>query len=251
MFPCESYERSAFSSPTLPSRESQVEAFRRGLLSLRSRRFGAVGEMLVQGVAGFRRAGSLHHDLFDEAEDDRVEVKLSAVNEPWSTPLRPDTLLQCLSEASERRSVRFDAWRGRRFDCSFLQIKRSCFDVLFYCMLFEDVVLIFRMEASRLLSAAEIREAKANGRRLDAVDVGFTEKQHYGGGEGGQFRVTERTLELHLERFLHSVVSYERFLSLFEGATGDPEWSAAYGRSTTARASRRTRPISLGESRCP
>jgi hypothetical protein len=162
------------------------------LFRLNTRRLGAVGELLVQRLTDVERSRSVHHDLYDARQGERIEVKFSTVLACWETALRPDTLEAVLREASgEGRAIASDAWAGARFDCNIQQVKPAEFDILYYGLFFADGVLLFRCTAGDV-----------------AAMPGWSAKQHKGNTGEGQFHLNARHLPYHLEHHFDQRLGY-------------------------------------------
>lgn len=162
------------------------------LFSLNTRRMGTVGELLVARLADAGKGHSVHHDLYDSARGERIEVKFSTVLACWETPLRLDTLEAVLREAAgQGRAVASDAWANARFDCNIQQVKPAEFDVLYYGLFFSDCVMLFRCLAADIPTMP-----------------GWSAKQHKGNTGEGQFHLTARSLPYHLEHHFFERLGY-------------------------------------------
>lgn len=186
-----------------------VKTFQNGIFKLRTRRFGTVAELLVQKLLSANKSRTIFHDLFDEANDHRIEVKFSTVNRVCDLTITPDTLLDCISTASEDRSVPYAEWERYRFGCNIQQIKRTEFDFLYYGLFFSDQIVIFRIPADQILTTKEIS-------KYGGVNIGYSDKQHKGNIGEGQFFITNKTLPLHLEHYLYRSITYEQFLDIMK-----------------------------------
>lgn len=92
---------------------------RDGIFALHTRRFGTVTEIMVRRLIHCREAASLLHDLYDDAEHHRIEVKFSRVQKKHETPVAEETVLRCIEEAtSANRLVPFSSWEAYAFDCN-------------------------------------------------------------------------------------------------------------------------------------
>jgi len=76
-------------------------------------------------------------------------------------------------------------------------VKRKQFDVLYYGLFFSDCILVFRIN----------REAIGS-------DIRYSDRQHLGNVGEGQFHLTSRTLQFHLDNYLYRRLTYEEFLEL-------------------------------------
>jgi hypothetical protein len=169
-----------------------------GIFALRTRRFGSVAECMVKRLRKYGKAKSLFHDLFDEEKGDRIEVKFSTVLKKAEKAVTEESVLVCIEEATaENRMVAFPNWEQYKFDCNIQQVKRLEFEVLFYGLFFSDCIKIFRVESS------DIRENRLGG------DIGYSDKQHKGNVGEGQFHINDKTLQTHLDKYLHKTLTYE------------------------------------------
>jgi len=140
------------------------ETLRDGIFALHTRRFGSVAEVLIQRLVKLGKARSLFHDLFDDIERHRVEVKFSVVRKRAEIPITEATVLRAIEGAtSEKRMVHFDDWKTVDFDCNIQQIKRAEFDVLYYGLFFADSVAVFRIRSSENRSSDSIFRLPAQG----------------------------------------------------------------------------------------
>lgn len=57
--------------------DKKIKNFRNGLLSLNTRRFGAVSEAIVRDFMQMKDSGNMKYNLYDPVEDCRVEVASS------------------------------------------------------------------------------------------------------------------------------------------------------------------------------
>ena len=175
------------------------EELRDGIFALNTRRFGTVAEIMVKKLKGLGKAQSMFHDLFDAGSSQRVEVKFSRVGQNLDK-LTEHNLLECiLKEQGTDRRVKFADWTKHKFLCNIQQVKRSEFEVLYYGMFFDDCIKVFRIEP----------------KDIDA-SIGYGDKQHKGNVGEGQFHITEKTLQTHLDRFLIQTLTYGELLILLQ-----------------------------------
>ena len=176
---------------------------REGIFALNTRRFGSVAECMVQKLLKCSKARSLFHDLYDGEHQHRIEVKFSRVQKKAETTVTERTVLRCIEESTaENRMVPFSDWRQNQFDCNIQQIKRVEFEVLYYGLFFADCIKIFRIQSS------EIRDNSAGGR------IYYSDRQHKGNIGEGQFHINDKTLQIHLDYYLHTSLSYEELREL-------------------------------------
>jgi len=103
-----------------------AEKLRDGIFALRTRRFGSVAECMVKRLLNCSLARSLFHDLYDDAQQRRIEVKFSVVQKKAERTVTEQTVLRCIEEATaENRMVAFSEWRQHEFDSNIQQLKRA------------------------------------------------------------------------------------------------------------------------------
>ena len=179
------------------------ETLREGIFALRTGRFGSVAECMVKRLRKYGKARSRFHDLFDEQSGRRVEVKFSTVRKKAERKVTEETVLQCIEEATaEQRLVAFQDWPRYQFDSNIQQVKPRKFDVLYYGLFFSDCVKIFCIRKSDIKTRAE------------GGDIGYSDKQHSGNVGEGQFHLTEKNLEIHLEKYLFTTLTYSELYQL-------------------------------------
>lgn len=175
------------------------DVFRRGIFNLRTRRFGTVAELLIQNLLGAEKGRSQFHDLYDDKQGHRVEVKFSTVNTASGAPINLSNLLSAIEQAGRERAVPFDAWKDFVFDCNIQQVKIAEFEILYYGLFFSDQIVIFKIESAGILRDPRIL---------------FSNKQHKGNVGEGQFHINNRTLQHHLDNYLHRAITYSDFIAL-------------------------------------
>ena len=182
------------------------ETLRLGIFALRTRRFGSVAECMVERLRKCGKARSQYYNLLDDLTGERIEVKFSTVQQKARHTVTLETVLKCIEDAiSEREPVPFSRWQQYRFDCNIQQVKPREFEVLFYGLFFADGVRIFR------ITRADVRTRAAGG------DIGYSDKQHKGNVGEGQFHITEKNLQLHLDRYFYKALSYDELYQLLAG----------------------------------
>lgn len=175
------------------------EQLRDGIFALNTRRFGTVAEIMVKKLKQLDKGRSLFHDLYDTNAEQRIEVKFSRVGQNLDK-LTETNLLECiLKEQGTDRRVTFANWQQHKFLCNIQQVKRTEFEVLYYGMFFDDCVKIFRITPDK----------------IDA-SIGYGDKQHKGNTGEGQFHITEKTLQTHLDRFYQHTLTYQELLDLLK-----------------------------------
>jgi hypothetical protein len=174
------------------------QELRDGIFALHTRRFGRIAEHMIQALAGLGKARGRFHDLFDDLEEHRVEVKFSRVLRSNEVPVESGSVLQAINEARapERMVSLSEAWEAL-WDCNIQQIKRAEFDVLYYGLFFSDCVICFRASTSLVHELP-----------------GYSDFQHKGNVGEGQFHLTPLTLRYHLEHHRRFDLTYDELLNV-------------------------------------
>ena len=141
---------------------------------------------------------SLFHDLYDDIENHRVEVKFSVARKRSETRINEATVLRCIAEAkSEERMIALNEWSKFDFGCNIQQIKRVEFEILYYGVFFSDCVTIFKIKRDEI------------GSRIQ-----YSDRQHKGNIGEGQFHINRRTMQVHLDNYLYQTLPYDVLLQL-------------------------------------
>jgi hypothetical protein len=178
-------------APSPPVGEA-LNAFRDGIFQLKTRRFAQVTELMVRRLTGANDALNIHHDLYQQDSQSRIEVKFCVVRQRADERIDATNVLKVIaSAAAQNRRIEFADWSAHQFTCNIQQVKRDEFDVLYYGLFFDDVVQVFR------ISSALINER-----------VSFSKTQHKGNVGEGQFHITHHNLHRHLEQFHLCTLSY-------------------------------------------
>jgi hypothetical protein len=169
-----------------------------GIFNIRTRRFGTIAEVMVKRLVKLGKSKSQFHDLYDDMEKHRVEVKFSTVRRTNDRKITENTVLQCIEdEVATNREVKFIDWMHTEFDCNIQQIKRAEFEVLYYGLFFSDKVVIFRIHSNKIGS-----------------QISYSDKQHKGNEGEGQFHINDKTLQIHLDNYLYKILTYEQLFQL-------------------------------------
>lgn len=152
------------------------DRFRDGIFALRTRRVGAVGEMLVKRLVSLGKAQNQFHDLYDDIHGHRTEVKFCTVLKKAEIAITESTVLKAVELAlAENRMVRVADGMTTVFDCNVQQVKPRFFEILYYGLFFADEVMLFR----------------ATTEQVEAMP-GYSPKQHAGNVGEGQFHITQK-----------------------------------------------------------
>ena len=175
------------------------DTFREGVFALQTRRFGSVAEVMIERLLQYKKGVNQFHDLYDDKNNKRVEVKFSKVLKAAETRVTASTVFACLEESlSVNRFIPFKKWKSFKFDCNIQQIKKAEFDILYYGLFFFDKVIIFKIDSAD----------------ITPKNVGYSDKQHKGNVGEGQFHINQDTLALHLKKYQYKCLTYEKLLDL-------------------------------------
>jgi hypothetical protein len=171
-----------------------------GIFALHTRRFGTVAEVLVKIMANANWGKSISHDLYDEKNLKRIEVKFSrALRKNISTIKETNILEQIVSADDKIRMFASTEWEEYQFDCNIQQIKRKEFEVLYYGIFFSNVVQIFKIRSSDIGRDKELQ---------------YSDKQHSGNVGEGQFHLNKKTYVHHKKKYFKKELTYEQILDL-------------------------------------
>ena len=171
-----------------------------GIFSVNTRRFGTVAEVMVKRLVKLGRSRTQFHDLYDDLENKRVEVKFSTVRKKNSRAITEDSVLDCIEdELSTNRQIKFSEWANYEFDCNIQQVKKDQFEILYYGLFFSDTVIIFRIDSQNIGS-----------------QIYYSDKQHKGNEGEGQFHINEKTLQIHIDNYQYNILTYDELYELLK-----------------------------------
>lgn len=176
-----------------------VKTFRDNLFAMNTRRFGKVMELLIKNMTDTYFSENIHHDLntyenvhtnFDT--NTRIEVKFSRAERKHNRVITDFNVMDVIErEGLSVRMFPFVEWQDTSFDCNIQQVKKDQFDVLFYGVLFADRAVIFMATPDQI--GAEMR---------------YSDKQHKGNKGEGQFHLTPKTFQYHLDNHKFITLGY-------------------------------------------
>jgi len=174
------------------------DELREGIYALNTRRFGSLAEVMIARIVQLGKGKALFHDLYDDIEEKRVEVKFSRALRKDKMRVTRETVLDCIRDATrEYRLVSYDKRFSTEFDCNIQQVKRTEFDVLYYGIFFADRIAIFRIESSEI-----------------GPDIYYSDKQHKCNVGEGQFHINQDTLRYHEGTYLYQTLTYQELLDV-------------------------------------
>ena len=122
----------------------------------------------------------------------KAEIKLSRAK----VQVQGDVVAKVMSPLSNEY-VNFDSEED--FLCNFQQVKPAEFGVIHYGIFFNDVIMLFKATSIQIENDAKIY---------------YTDKQHKGNVGEGQFAITRRHIQHHLDNYLTEVMSWEKFVEI-------------------------------------
>ena len=180
--------------------QNQVDSFRDGIFALRTRRFGTVAELMIEGLYGFTKSHNQFHDRFDEKRGERIEIKFSTVTRSHKSVItKSNVISQCIDADPQLSALCSNDIDSIPFDCNIQQVKTNEFDELYYGLFFRDRIAIFKMTSEEVLNCP-----------------GFSNKQHKGNLGEGQFHLNQSTINWHLENHLLQWITYSELYGIFE-----------------------------------
>ena len=174
-----------------------AEKLRDLIFSLHTRKFGTVAEKLSESVLiklglVVNKSDSIHYDR--KINDSKDEIKASRVLAKSTLDLETNNILEALEKHEVQRHVNLNQAQEVEWDSNIQQVKTDCFQSLWYCLFFADKVCIFK------ISNTQIHED---------TNISYSDKQHKGNVGEGQFHVTNKNINYHLENYLVKTLTYE------------------------------------------
>ena len=158
-----------------------IQEFKEGIFSLRTRRFGTVAEYMIKVLISVEMSSNLASEM------NRIEVKFSTVmKKSTSTITEQNVIQQILASTVEHRMMDSHEIFDSKFDCNIQQVKTSEFDILYYGLFFQDRIAIFKVNSHDVFSLPN-----------------YSNKQHRGNEGEGQFHLNEKTIQFHLDNQLY------------------------------------------------
>ncbi len=177
---------------------NKIKEFRDGIFALRTRRFGAVAELMIEALYNFTKSHNQFHDRYDEVGHQRIEIKFSTVMKSNEAVIsRFNSIDQCKQANLGNRALNSTDMYNYDFDCNIQQVKRLEFDVLYYGLFFADRIAIFKMHSNEILSC-----------------FGYSDKQHKGNKGEGQFHLNRNSIGYHMQNHFVQWLTYEELYDL-------------------------------------
>ena len=194
------------------------------LLQRSPKKTGTLFEVVMRDMHGMQRGRDVSHDAVHG--NDRVEIKGSRVIS--QTDAAATNLFDCLL-GEERFFAPVQQALTLTYDCNIQQVKARSFDRLLYCLYFSDAIVEFEMTSTQLqgfidggtgcthVQAGVATDAdgstvgEAERRRLEKMQLAYSDFQHAGNAGEGQFHIKPGNLLFHLVRGCTNVYNYGEF----------------------------------------
>lgn len=170
---------------------------RDAIFSLHTRKFGNIVEKLVERILsefGFivDKPKDLSYDI--EINQLKDEIKGSRVLGKSVLNFQNGNIVETLLNHDTDRHVKLNDTTKKEWDCNIQQIKTKLFSNLWYVLFFSDGVAVFKISSNQI---------------LEDKNINYSNKQHRGNEGEGQFHVTEKNINYHLENYLVKIITYE------------------------------------------
>lgn len=188
--------------------EVLVKSVRDGLFLAASRSYGEQYiEPLVRAKYNLDEPTSNDYDGSDN-EGKRYEIKACKVLRATQNHKRAKTLLERILFENENsplnRLVVFEDCQKEEYLANVQNVKRDHFDYLLYVLLFEDCIKIFSAKKEEIGTGLFSSWSDKHG-RYDAL------------GKSGQFAITKRNIQWHLDNHLKGTLSYKEATNILRG----------------------------------
>ena len=171
------------------------------IFSLHTRKFGGVVEKLVERILvefGFvvDKAKDNSYDIEINSKSD--EIKGSRVLIKSKLNLEVDNIVEELINHKYIRYVSLEDSSNYEWGCNIQQIKTKLFENLWYVLFFGDCVAVFKIPNNKIIEDKEVL---------------YSNKQHRGNIDEGQFHVTNKNIKHHLSNYLIKTITYDEVLN--------------------------------------
>ena len=172
-----------------------LETIKLNIRQMAPRPFGErLCETIIKNMMGMGHSSTLEFDGILDGEN--YEIKFSRVIPAKSKKS------DLLTELSSEESLHFvDSNSETNFDCNIQQVKPACFDQLIYGLIFDDGIKVFKISPKELESDSTIA---------------YCNKQHRGNVGEGQFHITRKKLQHHIDNYLMKELSWSEFINLLK-----------------------------------
>lgn len=176
--------------------DKNIKDMRNGILSLQTRRFGNMMEIIIRELYGLEECKGSSCNLYDSNKGYKIAVAFSRALLFAEGNLKVNPLEACICSTIHKRSIK-STDTEKKYNCVFQQLKLKKFDYLYYGILFKDKVLIFKAPSS------DIPHMPC-----------FSNFQHKDNKNESQFHLDQTSIGWHVDRYLDRELSYEEIYDL-------------------------------------
>jgi len=176
---------------------NDVDALKMNIKSLSPTDFGIrFGEyMITKIISNLYKPDNTSYDKKTQ-DNEKLESK-------WSRALKQNNKNDFFINLFKNSSNFFVKSNTKeKFLCNIQQIKPNCFDILYYGLIFDDKILIFKIESIKLLN--------------DIKNIGYSNKQHRGNEGEGQFHINSLNLQYHIDNYLYKTITWDELVNLIK-----------------------------------
>jgi hypothetical protein len=177
---------------------SNIQTIKTNIRLLAPRPFGEkIGEIVLDNlIPNLSKADNNSHDR--KQGKNKVESKFARAITKTNTKN-----LSFIEQLSSTASFSYVKSKSKeKFDCNIQQVKPKCFDILYYGVIFDDYVYVFKIKSEQLL--------------LDSKNMGYSNKQHRGNIGEGQFHIKSSNLQYHIDNYLYKKLTWTEFVKLLK-----------------------------------
>jgi hypothetical protein len=176
---------------------NDIDALKMNIKSLSPTDLGIkFGEHVITKIVP--NLGKPDNKSYDKKTQDNQKVEIK-----WSRAMKQKNKENFLINLFENPSNSFVKSNTKeKYLCNIQQIKPYCFDILYYGLIFDDKILIFKIESIKLLN--------------DTKNIGYSNKQHKGNDGEGQFHITSLNLQYHIDNYLYRIITWNELVNLLK-----------------------------------
>ncbi len=188
--------------------KNKVKELRDSIFSLNTRKFGTVNEMLVERIV--EEFGLIVEEPKDTSYDRKIdnskdEIKGSRVLKESKLKFSKENIIDCILNHESHRMIKLEDASKNTWDSNIQQIKTDLFSTLWYSLYFEDKVVLFKIKNNL------IKEDKK---------INYSDKQHRKNVGEGQFHVSNKNINYHLDNYLVKIITYDEVYEKLSQNTG-------------------------------
>ena len=175
--------------------------FKQSFINLNTRKFGRATEIIIGIIYDLNISDNLEYDL--SKNDLKIEIKSSRVYKKNTLTFDKDTIYQTIISHDYRNTLlkQSDIQDDISFDCNIQQIKIKLFDFMYYVLFFYDVIEVFKI---------------TNKDITNDMEINYSNKQHRGNENEGQFHVNNRTYKHHKKTYFLKSYTYKELVSFIK-----------------------------------